>query len=83
VTRQSRLPEPTDIRAVRSDEDNVEVYRFEVWDRAQRKNIAAPYMATPATIRRMKGEADLSSKQIVEKAALDGRGFYCSDAVPS
>jgi hypothetical protein len=58
----------------------VAVYTFEVWDRAQGKNVAAPYMATADTIRRVKGMADLSSKCMVAKTALDSNGFYASDS---
>jgi hypothetical protein len=63
--------------------DTVAVYSFEVWDRVQGKNVVAPYMAAPDAIRRMKGMADLGSKIIVPKAALDSRGFYSSDKAPS
>jgi hypothetical protein len=36
--------------------------------------------ATADTIRRVKGMADLSSKCMVAKTALDSNGFYASDS---
>ena len=66
-----------------SDGDCVEVYDFEVWDRELQKNVTAPYMATPDAIRRLKGIADLESMRVVDRSAVDDRGFYGVHAQPS
>lgn len=63
-------------------DDRVAVYHFEVWDREQQKNVTAPHMGSQDAIRRMKGMADLESMQMVDRAALDERGFYCVQAPP-
>ena len=58
-----------------TNDDTVAVYCFAVWDRTQAKDVAAPNMATADTIRRLKGTADLNSKCMVAKTALDSDGF--------
>jgi hypothetical protein len=55
---------------------DVAVYTFEVWDRQKGANVIAPRMATAETIRRVKGMADLESKQLVDESKLDPEGYY-------
>jgi len=71
------------VESLQPNEDRLAVYRFEAWDPAQGKNVIAPYMAAPGTIRRMKGMADLGSKRIVARNDLDSRGFYAPDTEPA
>jgi hypothetical protein len=52
------------------------VYRFEVWDRANRTKSFAAQMGTKEAIRRLRGEADLESATAVDAAEIDGDGFY-------
>lgn len=63
-----------------SEIKNVAVYSFEVWDPEKGANVMAPRMGTPDAIRRVKGIADLESKQLVDPSEVDANGLY--PAVP-
>lgn len=52
------------------------MYRFQVWDHNIGENVWAPRKATMEAIRRVNGVADLASAELVDKAGLDGNGFY-------
>jgi hypothetical protein len=56
--------------------DEVSVYRFQVWDHEVRDNVWAPRMATQEAIKREHGVADLLTETRVDKADVDGDGFY-------
>jgi hypothetical protein len=56
--------------------EQLTVYRYEVWDRKEGKKHFAPLMATREAIRRVKGEADLTSALSVDIASIDSNGFY-------
>jgi hypothetical protein len=81
----STKPDTDEVGPMQPQHENAEkvaVYSFEFWDPAQRKNVVAPYLAAPNTIRRLKGMADLSSKLVIDRAALDSCGFYSSNIPP-
>ena len=52
------------------------VYRFQIWDRETRTASFADRMGTREAIRRLKGEADLSSAKVVRLADIDNAGFH-------
>ncbi|HEY2402068.1 MAG TPA: hypothetical protein VGI23_17065 [Steroidobacteraceae bacterium] len=52
------------------------VYRFEIWDRETRTTSFAEHMGTREAIRRLRGEADLSSAKVVQLGEVDSAGFY-------
>jgi hypothetical protein len=54
--------------------DEIEVYRFAVWDRG--RLLQSPNMATREAIRRAKGEADLESVRLVPASEVDSAGLY-------
>jgi hypothetical protein len=56
--------------------DEATVYRFEIWDRETRTRSLADRMGTREAIRRLRGEADLSSAKVVRLADVDSAGFY-------
>ena len=56
--------------------DEETVYRFEIWDRETRTTSFADRMGTREAIRRLRGEADLSSAKVVRLADVDSAGFY-------
>ena len=60
--------------------DEIEVYRFAVW--ASGKLTENPSMATRATIRRAKGEADLHSLRRVPTSQVNSEGFYEEQSPP-
>ncbi len=61
---------------------NVAVYTFEVWDHQKRVNVVSPRMGTPDAIRRVKGIADLESKQLVDESQVDANGLYPVEPAP-
>jgi hypothetical protein len=52
------------------------VYLFEVWDRSTRTTSRAAQMGTRDAIRRVRGEVDLDSAKVVDRAGVDAEGFY-------
>jgi hypothetical protein len=56
--------------------DQIAVYRFEIWDQGIGDNVWAPRMATLETIKRIGGAADMTSETWVDRAALDGSGYF-------
>jgi hypothetical protein len=56
--------------------DEATVYRFEIWDRETRTRSLADRMGTREAIRRLRGEADLSSAKVVRLSDVDSAGFY-------
>jgi hypothetical protein len=56
--------------------DEVAVYRFQIWDPEVGDNVWAPRMATRETITRVGGAADPASETWVDRAALDGGGYF-------
>lgn len=56
--------------------DQVAVYRFQIWDSVVNDNVWAPRMATLETIERSGGAADHTSEKWVDRAMLDGSGYY-------
>jgi hypothetical protein len=56
--------------------DQVTVYNFDVWDNQAGKYVRARRMATPDTIKRIKGEADLESALVVNRSDVDEYGYY-------
>jgi hypothetical protein len=59
--------------------EQLTVYRYEVWNREEAKRHFAPRMATREAIRRVKGEADLTSAMTVGRDAIDSNGFCLHD----
>ena len=55
---------------------SIPVYTFEVWDPLKGAIIVAPRMGTAEAIRRVKGMANLESKQLVDESTIDADGFY-------
>lgn len=55
---------------------SIAVYRFVTCDRASNTFVEHVAMATAATIRRLKGMADLPSRRLVSPEDLDCEGFW-------
>jgi hypothetical protein len=51
------------------------VYTFGVLDRQTGDTVTDPRMATPEAIRRLKGIAQLESKQLVDEHEINADGF--------
>ena len=58
------------------DPGSIAVYRFVTCDRSNHTFVEHVAMATEATIRRLKGMADLPSKRFVPPHDLDWEGFW-------
>jgi hypothetical protein len=54
----------------------VAVYTFASMDRQTGAGVTAPRMGTSEAIRRVKGIANLESKQLVDESKVDAEGFY-------
>lgn len=55
---------------------SIAVYRFVTCNRATHTLVEHGAMATEATIKRLKGMADLPSKRLVSPEDLDDEGFW-------
>ena len=58
------------------DPGSIAVYRFSTCNRSSNTFVEHVSMATAATIRRLKGMADLPSKRLVSPDDLDCEGFW-------
>jgi hypothetical protein len=56
--------------------DHVIVYRFQTWDREQKRSIWRSVMGTREAVRRERGEADLDSALEVGHHEVDADGLY-------
>lgn len=62
---------------------DVAVYRFTTCDRSNSTFVEHVRMATAATIRRLKGMADLPSRRFVSCGDLDPEGFWREPVGPT
>lgn len=64
------------------DADSIAVYKFVTCDRSSNTFVEHVRMATPTTIRRLKGMADLPSRRLVGRGDVDGEGFWLESRDP-